>query len=101
MDCLQGYCKNIILANKDIVSKMLSDNFFPFNFWPYKLPEILFESLQGPVNISYRRGQLSSLVAHWLSVPGDHDSDTSGGEIFSSFFLNRIFMIAVYLWLNS
>ena len=31
------------------------------------------------------RDQHSSLVAHWLSVPGDHSSNPGGGINFSSF----------------
>ena len=31
--------------------------------------------------------QHSSMVAHWLLVPGDHDSEPGGGENFHSFLV--------------
>ena len=38
-----------------------------------------------------------SMIAHWLSVPGE-----LGGEIFSRLFLSCNFMIAIFhLWINS
>ena len=43
----------------------------------------------------------SSLVAHWLLVPGDHGSNPSGGEKCSYFIFRRNPMIAVYLGINS
>ena len=44
-----------------------------------------------------RWGQLSLLVAHWFSVPGDHGSNPDGDKC----FLNCDPMIAVYLKINS
>ena len=31
-------------------------------------------------SMDYNTSQCSSLVAHWLLVPGDHGSNPSGGE---------------------
>ena len=59
LECLQGYCKKSILAKKDIVNRILSDNFFYLIFGLIKFTEKWFESL---------RDLLTSLMeglAHW------------------------------------
>ena len=50
---------------------------------------------------SHQRGQRSSLVAHWLSIPGDHGSNLGGGKNFLFHFLSCDLMITAYLRINS
>ena len=46
------------------------------------------------------KGQHNSLVAHWLSVFGDHGSNPGGGEKIPLLFLSCDLMIADYLRIN-
>ena len=44
--------------------------------------------------------QCGSLVAHCISIPGDHDSNPGGGKFFPLMYLSYNLMIAVYLELT-